>query len=305
MSPLLTRVRVLAAKVEATPGTAESLAADDAAFNVFDAQMQPQMELAERPQQGGFSRLPSVPGARLGVCRFSLDLYSGGGAQPAWAEVFLLACGFKWNTTKYVLDAVPVGAAGSGQKTITIGLYENGVVKKIHGAMGNAKFICPSGKVARVEFEFTGIWNAPADIAILSPTYPAYAPLRFYSSALTIGSWNPAVSELALDLGNQVVMREDSTKASGYAYANITNRLPVVTIDPEAGLVATHDLYGKFLAGTEGAFSFSLNNADGDAAAFAATEAQFRQPQEADRNGLQTDQVEVQINADDLEITFS
>ena len=52
MSPLLTRRRVLAAKSEDDPGTAEALTAAEAAFNVFESIIQPQREFEERIGQG-------------------------------------------------------------------------------------------------------------------------------------------------------------------------------------------------------------------------------------------------------------
>ena len=59
--PLLRRKSVLAAKIESTSGTAESLSASDAAFNVFDLTMTPTIAMTPRPSQGSFSSLPAVP----------------------------------------------------------------------------------------------------------------------------------------------------------------------------------------------------------------------------------------------------
>lgn len=301
-APLLRRVRVLAAKVETTPGTAESLVVGNAAFNVFDPKIQQTFEMAEREKQGGFGLLPASPGGRLGTVSFSIEL-SAPGVQPGWAAVFLPGCGMGFSTTKYILDAVPPEGAGSTQETLTIGLYENGLFKSIYGAMGNVKFTFTSGKRAMAEFTFTGLWAPPTDVAILAPTYPTDPPLRFETSGLTIGAWTPAVQEMSIDLGNEVYVREDSTKAAGYSSACIAMRKVAGSINPEAGLVATKDVYGELLASTEASLSFVCRSGN-DSATFSATKLQWLNPQEGERNGIQVDDIAFALNADDLQVIF-
>jgi hypothetical protein len=74
-------------------------------------------------------------------------------------------------------------------------------------------------------------------------------------------------------------------------------------MNPEAGLVATKDVYGDFLASTEAALSFICRSAN-DSATFSAGGLQFINPQEGDRNGVQTDDIAFQLNDDDLQVTF-
>ena len=83
--PLLRRKSVLAAKIETTSGTAESLAAADAAFNVFDLTMTANIPMTPRPSQGSFSSLPAVPELYGGTCSFRTEIY-GDGAGGADAE---------------------------------------------------------------------------------------------------------------------------------------------------------------------------------------------------------------------------
>ena len=301
-APLLRRVRVLAASIEAEPGTAESLDATDAAFNVFDPKIQQGFEMAEREQQGGFGLLPASPGGRLGTVTFSIEL-TAPGVQPGWAAVFLPGCGMGFSATKYLLDTIPPEGAGSTQETLTIAVYENGLRKSIYGAMGSVRFTFTAGKRAMAEFTFTGIWAPPTDVAILAPNYPTDPPLRFETSALAVGAWTPAVQELSLDLGNEVYVREDSTKAAGYSSACIAMRKVTGSINPEAGLVATKNIYGEHLASTEASLSFVCRSGN-DSATFSATKLQWMNPQEAERNGIQSDDIGFNLNADDLQVIF-
>jgi len=321
---MLTRKRVLAAKIEATPGTAEDLSASEAAFNVFDATIQPNIDFTERLGQSAFSPLPGALGARGGTCTFAIELHGSGTpndtegdeACPAWAETFLPACGFTRvdGAAVYKPDSTgPSGGADSSAvRTLTIGLYEDGVKKALKGCMGNAVFTFASGQIVRIEFTFQGLWTDPADVALLAPDYPAVTPLRFADANLTIGSWAPKLAELTIDLGNDVQLREDANTTEGYSTAIITGRRITGSLNPEASLVAEEDVYGDWLSYAEQALAFTLGAGnDGNTVAFAAPKLQFTNVQEGDRNGIQIDEISFQLNRsadagdDELTITFS
>lgn len=300
---LVTRTRVLAAKIEGTPGTLEALTATEAAWNVFDTKIQQRTPMEARLKQGSFAQLPSVPGGRIGEVMFSMELY-GGSAAPTWATVFLAACGLGITGGAYVVDKRPPEATGSTAKTISIGVYENGIVKKLAGCMGNVVFHFVAGMIVRAEFTFRGVWQAPSDVAILAPTYPTDSPLRFVSSTFTIGSWNPTLQELTLDVGNEVYLREDASKASGFSSAVIGNRLPKLTINPEEDILATKNIWSEWLANTEAALSFTAA-AGSDDVTVTESKLQFIDPQEADREGLQVNEIACELHADDLTLTFT
>jgi len=304
--PLLSRVRVLAAVAEDSPGTAEDLTATEAAFNVYDAKIEPEIEMAERLKQGGYGRLPSYRGALAGRATFGIDL-TGGAVQPGWAAVFLPACGFAYSTDHYVLDKTPPEADGAGTHTLTFGIYEDGRVKSIYGAQGKVKGTFDSGKIVRLDFEFLGIWATVADAAILAPTYPTDPPLRFSSSDLSIGgAWSPKISQLVLDINNTLYLRPDAVSASGFSNCLITDRQVTGAIDPEARLVDDEDLWGDWLSSVESTFTFDCvadDDADDDCS-FTATKFQVTKVSGGNRENLETDPIEFSLNNDDLEIAF-
>lgn len=315
--PLLTRRRVLAAKIETTVGTAETLAAGDAGFNIFDAKISPQIETDNREGQGGFSPLTAVPGARGGQVTFAVELHGSGSAGapvPAWASTFLPACGMYDDSDTFRLESKPPEAAGANTKTLTIGVYEDGLLKRIRGAMGTFNMVMASGKVIRLEFTFTGIWMAPSDVAILAPTYPTVIPPRFANSALDVGGdWTPRVAEMNIDLGNDVQLREDSTDVSAYHSAVIVDRETGGSMDPEATSVADHDAYGDWLRSTTGALTIDIGSgsADGNRIQIAAPAFQIVAPDEGDRNKIQTNEVDFRLvrsaaaGDDELTMAFS
>lgn len=308
--PLLKRKRVLAAKVEATPGTAEALTNAEGAFNVYDLMIQPSIEVEGREQQGSFAALPGVPGARTGKATFKVDLgWDGTSTIPSWASVFLPACGYVDSSGTLTPRSE---APGSNVKTLTIAAYVDGVKKAIAGAVGNVKFTFPTGKMAYAEFEFTGKWVAPTDVALITPTYPTASPLRFAAGTCLLNSVAQKVSQVQFDAGNQVKLLEDPADATGFSYALITNREPKWTLDPESVLVATsnQDRFGAWLAATEWAFALTLDGPTTSTLAFESDKCQIVNIQEADRERVVVDQLELRVlrntSADtDVQIIFT
>jgi len=308
---LLKRVRVLAAKIETTSGTAESLAAADCDFNAFDIDIQANIDFNQRPSQGSFSHLPGTLGPRGGTLSFKTELHGDGAAgTPEWASTLLPACGFVESTGTF---SPTTEAPGSNVKTVTVGVYENGLLKTLRGAAGNCKLIFPSGQPVMLEWTFRGVWQAPTDTAIIAPTYPTILPLRFANATLTLGGSSfGCLSNLEIDMGNNVILRECATPSdsSGYEAALITDRRVVGSMDPETVLVATNDHYGKWLSGSEEALNVVLTDGT-DTITVNAPKTQRTNIQEGDRNGIQTDQIEFQCNKsaaagdDELTIDFS
>jgi hypothetical protein len=291
---MLRRIRTIAAKIETTPGVAESLANGDGAINAYDTICQANIEAVAREGQGGFSPIPTVLGARAGTMTFRTDLI-GGASLPFWMTVLLPACG--WGATSNVL--APVSAEpGTVVKTITIASYQAGKVKMLRGAMGNAVITFVSGQPTFIEWTFTGLWVPPVDATILAPTKPDVKPIRFAGAGLTIGGSNgfrPKLATMTLDLGGDVQLLEDPGDSTGYAYAHIAGRRINGTIDPKASLVGTEDVYGDWLAYNEQAMAMDIGTT-GNRLIFSAPKFQMTNVQEADRNGTEVDTITYELN---------
>lgn len=308
---MLKRKRVLAAKIESTSGTAESLTASDALFNIYDAMMQPNIEMIQRPSQGAFSQNPAVPGAYLATCTFRTD-YTGNGAaaSAAWADTFFPACGFTETTDTFAPVSEP---PGSNVKTLTIGLYTDGVFKSMRGCSGNFRIAYITGQPIFVEFTFQGVWVDPSDVALISPSYPTIKPIRAANATFTVGgSAYPCIESMVVESGNTLFPRECATQSDGSGLHSviITDRLPIITMTPESDLVANEDEYGDWLDMTEAALVYSVTDGT-DTVLTSAPKMQRTNVQESDRNGQQTDEVTWQCNKsaaggdDELTIDFS
>lgn len=308
--PLLRRKSVLAAKIETTSGTAESLAAADAAFNVFDLTMTANIPMTPRPSQGSFSSLPAVPELYGGTCSFRTEIYGdGAGGVPGWASTFLPACG--WTNSAGTFSPKSE-TPGSNVKTLTIGAYIDGNRLLMRGCAGTFTLNFETGKIASINWTFTGVFSGNSAVALLAPTYPTALPLRVGNATFSIGAWSPCWQSMTIDAGNTVVLREcaTNTDASGYAAAIITDRLPTGSINPEMELDGTKDNYNIWTSMTEEALAFSLVNST-DKFAIAAPKLQRTNVAIGDRNGVVTDEITFQLNKsaaagnDELTFTFS
>jgi len=291
---LLKRKRVLAAKIEATPGTAEALTNAEASFNVYNLIAQQEIELESREAQGGFGMLNSVVGGYKGRITFSCDFsWDGTANEPSWADTFMPACGWVKSGQVFTPRTEDVGA---NVKTLTIAIYQDGMRKILAGAVGNFQMLGPTGRTGVCNFDFQGIWQSPTDEAILAPTYPTARGLRYASSTTTWASSALCLENITLDSGNTIVMKECGSTVSGYDHGLITNRVVTVTGNPEARLVAGQDRYGQYLAMTEDTLTWSFDGPTNSVATFTAPKAQIVAITEADRNMIVTDEITWQCN---------
>lgn len=302
----LKRLRTIAAKVETTVGTAESLTASEGAFNVYDPIIQPTIETEDREAQGSFNYLSNVPGARMGTATFRTEVSIGATTLPEWASTFFPACGWVESANVFTPRSE---APGANVKTLTLGVYQDGKYKSIAGAMGTFQMVNPTGRMVYFDWTFTGVWQEPTDETIISPTYPTDTPIRFASGTCTYASVDQVVEQVTFDAGNNVVMRHDPTTAGGYISALVTNRYPRITANPEAVLVATEDRYGDWVSASEGAFALTLNGPSSSSLAISAPKAQIINAQESDRDRIETDDLEWACNKNgataDEELSFT
>lgn len=288
---LRNRRRVLAAAAEGTAGTAETLSASDAAFNVYDTEFSFDVPLIRRSGQSAFSNLTGVAGPRMCTFRFACDLTGDGSAgNPSWASTFLPACGMAYTASGQVY-AFDTGSTD----TLTIGAYIDGVKRVGVGCMGTFTIELRNGEPGRVNFEFVGKYGGNTDVALIAPTYPTVDPPRFASATFTIGGYTPLASRLSIASNNEVVMRADATDATGYLSAYITGRQAGGSTDPEDQLVATFDAYGDQLASTEAALSCIVGSAN-NRITMAAPKLQFTNVGEGDRDGLMTTEIDFDLN---------
>ncbi len=305
--PLLRRRQVLVAKTETTTGTDITPGASDGVFVVYDPKYEPDIPMIGRPALSSFESLTSVPGPRSAKVSFDVD-YSGlgGSGVPAWASVFLPACGMGAATSQvYTFNS----SSASTVSTITIVLYENTRRRVITGCMGDFTINLKNGEPGRVHFEFVGVIGADTDAAAPTPTYPTVKPPRWANaSAITFGSYSPLVSTAEIKAGNNVILRPDASKTAGWRSAMITSREAGGTFDPEATLVADRDWFSIHTTPTEEALAIVTGVTANNIMTIAAPKAQIIARPGGDRDGVITEgglQLQFNRNASTLDSQFS
>jgi len=290
---LLTKKRVFGAKIETTPGTAESMTASEAAFNAWDYVIQNETAMDEILGQGGFGRRASVIGAHTGKVSLKTGMpWDGTATEPSWADVLLPMCGYVKSGQVFTPRTE---APGSNVKTGTLCVWNDGKLKLLKGCMGTFKIVAPSGKIAVIEWEFSGVWVAETDVAIVGPTYPTPLSLRHANST---SSWNSVAmcySSITYDAGNTVTAIE-CPSGEGISHYIVSDRNSKVTADPESQLVATQDRHAQMMAMTEGALTYDIDGPTTSKITIAAPKAQIVKNTEGDRSGVVIDQLEWQLN---------
>lgn len=278
--PLIKRKTVIQAKIETLKGTAETESFVDCL--VYDPDIKPTAPFIPRNGSGLYlgNMETGVIGERSGTLTFSAAVRGNGtDGMDTGLAVLLQGCGLKKTAEVY-----QVSSAMADHKTLTIWVFEDGLKKILHGAMGNVTFEGETGKRLMANFEFSGIWNTPTDVAL-----PAFTPGTEPPPILATGTFTVVaaklISRLSLNMGNNVVMRPDINAASGIAHYCITDIDPVLGFDQEAALVATYDIYGIWLAGTEAAVSLVLGSGAGKEITFTMPKMQYREVPEGEREG--------------------
>ena len=78
----------------------------------------------------------------------------------------------------------------------------------------------------------------------------------------------------------------------------------MISINPEAELVASNDTYGQALSGASTAFALNVTDGTDDVDIAAAAVAKVN-PQAGDRNGVVTDDLQLKVLNDSWSITWS
>lgn len=259
---MLTRRRIVVAKIESVEGTMETLVVGDAGILAIDPKFDVDIQMHERNNQlNSLSPLQPVPGARSAKVSFRAELKGAGVAYSASVKpavgVFLRGCGF--------LETIDVTAsnekatytpASTGVPSLTIWVYEDGVIKRARGCRGNVRISAKLGEPVFAEFDFTGVYSGTVDGAMLSPTFEATVPPVVLGNTLTLDAYNMIAESISFDMGNALALRSSISAVDGYLSALITDRKPTGKLDPELVTVATYDFFGKWQAGNAAALTF-------------------------------------------------
>lgn len=205
-----------------------------------------------RPYKGGDTKI-AVGVHRMLECEVELAGAGAAGTAPKWAPL-LKACGFAETltaSTSAVYDPV-----SSGEPTVTIYGYLDGVLFKMTGCKGNVSLELSSKAIPVLKFKFLGEYTDPTDVVI-----PAGADFSGFLQPKTVGKLNtptctffgtPVVMQsISIDIANDLTYRD----LIGGGGPSSPDRNPTGSAVIEMTSVATKNWASVVKDGTNGAAS--------------------------------------------------
>lgn len=310
VAPLLTRRSVLLAKVQTAQGTPSTPVNTTDAFLVSDLDYTVDPTLLERQNfRGSLSVDPSVVGRKLASITFTHELKAANSSSaiPKVGDL-LRGCGYAETDIAPNLQYDPISTAF---EYFTMEAYFDGLKHQITDALGTFTITADAGQFATIAFTFTGNYIAPTDVAVPVGTFEASLPLIVENAAFALSGFADfCVQSLTIDGGNEITPRECINKADGFDGVVQTARNVTGSANPEAVLVGTENVFGKFAAGTTGALTATLGAAADDQIIITAPAVQTTNITYSDRDGLRTWDLALQFAAgsgagnDELRFTF-
>jgi hypothetical protein len=221
------KLGVLAAKVEATYGTDVVPTATDNVILVQNIDVQPiTMETDDyNPVMPDFGPSERIVGAFWATLSFDV-LLSGGGAPlgtPPNHGVLSRGCGVA--QTASAGTSVTHTLISSGQESLTIYYWADGVLFKLKGARGERRERWQARKAPVASFTFTGLHVPMEDQAMPAPTLPVVprpTAVNRSNTVVQIDSYAIKLTSFEIGLGNDV----QYFNRTGRENVEIVDRMP-------------------------------------------------------------------------------
>lgn len=295
--PLLSRKRVLLAKVETTYGIDPTPTGAANAILVKNLNVTPQdADFAKRdlvrPFLGNDQDLPA--GIRAMV-DFEVEVAGSGaaGTVPGWGAL-MRACAM--SETVVASTSVTYAPISTGFESVTLYFNVDGVLHKLTGARGSFTMAMKVKEVPTFKFTLTGIYNAVTDTAAPVPVYTAWqVPLpvtNINTTPFTLFGFAAVMSDLSMDLKATIVHR---TLVGGAEAVLFTDREPEGSITIEATTVAAKDWWTIGKSATLGALALTHGTVAGNKVAINAGQVQLTKPSYQDMDGVQMLQFGMQL----------
>jgi hypothetical protein len=144
-------------------------------------------------------------------------------------------------------------------------LYYNvdGVFHKVTGSRGTVELGLNVKQIPTFKFNFTGIYNAPSDVAAPSVDYSTFKIPQIVNTQNTAGfslfGYSGNMESMSLNIANEVNYRT----LVGYESVDILDRKPAGTVVFEAPTITAKDFFSLVRASTTGAMTMSHGSVNG------------------------------------------
>jgi len=288
MASVLTRRRLILAKIESTYGTDSSPTGASNAILVRNLEIQPLVAETVnrdliRPYMGQADQL--LAQTRVEVT-FEVELAGSGtaGTAPAYGPV-LRSCGV--GQTIVASTSVTYAPISTSFESCTIHYHQDGIRHKLTGCRGTFEITGEVGQVPVIAFTMTGIYNAPTDETLPTPTYALQAtPLIFKetnTTNFTAFSFAGCLQSYNFSIANDVIYRElvGCTKE-----IMITNRAPSGTIVIEAPTITAKDYFTIATGTSTGSITFQHGTTAGNRCTMTTAQSDLGNLTYSDQDGV-------------------
>lgn len=286
---LLKRKTAILAKIETVYGTDPAPAgATNAILVSGDPTVTPMdMKTVDRDiLRAYFGNAEKLPTAIFSKVDFSVEIAGSGaaGTAPAWGPL-LRACAFSETIT--VGTKVEYQPVTDALESCTIHINRDGVLHKLTGARGTAKFGFTVDAIPKFDFSFTGLFNAVTDGLM-----PAVA-LNAWKTPLPVNRSNTPTFMLHGYAARMQSLEFDVAAAlSAYSLINgsdqvdITDRKPAGKVTLEATTVAQKDWWTSVKNVATGALQLIHGTAAGNRVQVDAPTVQILNPTYGEYQGI-------------------
>lgn len=306
---MLTRRTLVAVAAETTYGTVGltyQILAYDVDLDVIG-------DILERPiVRDTLSPAPHVTGMKEMACTFKTEIRATNGGTAPEMDALLQGCGFATATHTGTAEITySLKSIEDAIKSTSIFVYKDGTQHKILGARGNVKFIFEAGKYGVAEWEFKGIYQNTG-VAMTTPDMAGIdttKPPIIYNSSFQIAGFTPVCSKCELDVGNEVIRRDDLNATFGVKSFNIIGRKGTMKFRADAVVESSNPFWGDWAGDVVDTFAINAGSApQGQQCRFSGF-FQYNKNKYADDNGqvvydCDAALVTSDINAADNELTI-
>ena len=235
-------------------------------------------------------------------------------------------------STNKCLAWIPQSDVNS-QSTVSIGLYLDGKLCALKGAMGNVEYQFNHGDACLAQFDMQGVLVSYSDQAMPTNAFEGHkVPPTFLGSRLTLSSpinlpgnsdrygtggtagfgTKGSLNQVRLSSGNNVVLQPNSLDPDGVSFALVTSRKPAGSFNPTEVLSASEfDFISRFVAGSPARMKLLLgatdhtnpNSADQNTFEFMAPGIVFSGMTDADRDGINIWDASFELSGGDYDST--
>jgi hypothetical protein len=155
------------------------------------------------------------------------------------------------NTTKVSIPPnVRYQPKSTSLPSVSMAWYLDGLLWRFRDCVGTMRFEIQSGGAIKAMVTMQGCFESKTDAAVVTPSYDGTRPGIWRNSRFAFDRVTCGLSNMTIDLANQVEFPDNPNNAEGYDPPQITARQVQVTADPYMTVVATRDLFSKLRAST-------------------------------------------------------